>query len=145
MQAKLFLLKLMLNKLFNILSQGGNTITLLLRNKIKLLQSNNQHKLLRNLKTKCRHYVVALNIICCTATITNAQNIITATATQPNVYGGCIDSIFTLQYYSPSAHTLTINASLATPPNQCDGQQGTHTQVVIIFDTIIRLQHQCNC
>lgn len=138
MQTNLSSHKLVFNKMFNLPVE-------LLRNKIKLLQSNNQHKLLRNLKTKCRHYVVALNIICCTATITNAQNIITATATQPNVYGGCIDSIFTLQYYSPSAHTLTINASLATPPNQCDGQQGTHTQVVIIFDTIIRLQHQCNC
>ncbi len=134
MQANLFFLKTMLNKVFSTLPRGGTTISLLLRNKIDLLHGNKTHKLPSNLKTKFRHYVAALIIICCTASNAGAQ-IITATATQPFEYGGCIDSIFTLTYISTGPHTLTINATLASPPNNCGGQ-GTHPQVVILFTSL---------
>ncbi|MBL7925751.1 MAG: T9SS type A sorting domain-containing protein [Bacteroidia bacterium] len=51
---------------------------------------------------------------------TNGQiTTITPTYVAPTVFGGCIDTVFSLSYVSPKVHTLKISASLNGEENNC--------------------------
>lgn len=58
---------------------------------------------------------ILFSTIAANSQITN----VTPTYVAPTVFGGCIDTIFSLSYVSPKVHTLKISASLNGEENNC--------------------------
>lgn len=131
MQANLFFLKTMLNRMFNMLPLRGNTFIMLLRNTIALLQSNNQNKLLRNFKTK----LISSAIIICSCIAFN-QLQAQANLTSPTIVAGCTANTFQLNYVTTGiAHTFTLNATI-NDTTFCSGIMATSNPIHVVLSGI---------